>query len=168
MRLYVLRHAKSSWANPGQRDFDRGLNERGRSDLPAIAAHMIDRGYRPSQVLCSPAVRTRATLTGISSALAPAADIRFEQALYDGDAAQYLHLLQALRGNQPAIIIGHNPMCEILTMQLAGQGNPAALGEMATKYPTGALAVFDLPHDHWTQVQPRSGFLVDFACPREL
>ncbi len=164
----MLRHAKSSWANPGQRDFDRGLNERGNADLPAIAAYMVDREYQPSLVLCSPAVRTRATLTGISSALVTDAEIRFEQALYDGDAAQYLHLLQTLPGNQPAIIIGHNPMCEVLTMQLAGQGDPAALAEMATKYPTGALAVFDLPQDQWAQVQPRSGYLVDFACPRDL
>ena len=32
LRLYVLRHAKTSWALPGQTDFQRQLNERGIED----------------------------------------------------------------------------------------------------------------------------------------
>ena len=31
-RLILMRHAKSSWAEPGQRDLDRPLNKRGRRE----------------------------------------------------------------------------------------------------------------------------------------
>ena len=29
-RLYVIRHAKSSWSDPGLTDFERPLNKRGK------------------------------------------------------------------------------------------------------------------------------------------
>ena len=32
MNLWVIRHAKSSWANAHQADFDRPLNHRGTKD----------------------------------------------------------------------------------------------------------------------------------------
>ena len=37
LRLFLLRHAKSSWSDPSLHDFDRPLNKRGLSDAPKIA-----------------------------------------------------------------------------------------------------------------------------------
>ena len=35
-RLFLLRHAKSSWQDDGQDDFDRPLNARGRKAAPVF------------------------------------------------------------------------------------------------------------------------------------
>ena len=42
-RILIIRHAKSSWAEIGQRDFDRPLNERGLRDAPEMAKRLIQR-----------------------------------------------------------------------------------------------------------------------------
>ena len=42
--LYFCRHAKSSWADPGQADFDRPLNERGERNAAYMADLFKERG----------------------------------------------------------------------------------------------------------------------------
>ena len=52
-RLILMRHAKSSWADPGQRDLDRPLNKRGRRGAGLIGGWLKRKGYRPEQALVS-------------------------------------------------------------------------------------------------------------------
>ena len=60
-RLILTRHAKSSWDDPLMSDHDRPLNERGKAAAADLGQWLASRGYVPSEVLCSDAVRTRAT-----------------------------------------------------------------------------------------------------------
>ena len=46
--LIVVRHAKSSWANIGERDFDRTLNERGKEDAPLMAEKLLKKNIKAS------------------------------------------------------------------------------------------------------------------------
>ena len=64
-RLILMRHAKSSWADPGQRDLDRPLNKRGRRAAALIGGWLKKKGYRPDQALVSSARRTQETWAGI-------------------------------------------------------------------------------------------------------
>jgi phosphohistidine phosphatase len=59
--LFVIRHAKSSWANIGQDDFDRPLNDRGERDAPVMAKRLWDAGFKLDAVVSSPAVRALST-----------------------------------------------------------------------------------------------------------
>lgn len=168
LRLYVLRHAKSSWADPGQKDFDRPLNQRGRDALVAIRELIAERGWEPRHIFCSPTARTRQTLTGIQAAFRDAPNVSFEAILYSGDASAYLHCLGSIENGGPAMLIGHNPMCEELCEWLAGGGDETAVAKMRAKFPTGALAVFDIDKANWKSLSAGSGNLVDFIVPREL
>ena len=56
-QLLLIRHAKSSWADAGQTDFDRPLNDRGKRDAPLMAARVLDRGFRVQHVFSSAAKR---------------------------------------------------------------------------------------------------------------
>jgi phosphohistidine phosphatase len=82
-RLWLLRHAKSSWDDPGLPDPDRPLAPRGRRAAELLAAH-----------LCSSSLRTRQTLAAILPALGDALQIRIERELYGAGAAQLLERLQ--------------------------------------------------------------------------
>ena len=64
-RLILMRHAKSSWADPGQRDFDRPLNARGVRSAPLLGAWLRERGHVPDAALVSTARRTRETWAGL-------------------------------------------------------------------------------------------------------
>ncbi len=60
-RLILMRHAKSSWANVSQADFDRPLNERGRQAAPLMGRWLDEQGLIPDLILCSTARRTQET-----------------------------------------------------------------------------------------------------------
>ncbi len=168
MRLYVLRHAKSSWANPGQADFDRPLNERGAKDLYKISAAMRDRKYQPAHIFCSAAARTRQTLAGILAGFTQQPEITYHEGMYHGGIGEYLGLIASRTDNEPVMIIGHNPTCEGLVMHMTAHGNAVALDALAMKFPTGALAVIDFEAESWEEATGQKGYLADFMVPRSL
>ncbi len=59
--LYLLRHAKSSWADPGLGDRQRPLNKRGQRDAPVMGERFRERGESLQRVVSSPAVRAHTT-----------------------------------------------------------------------------------------------------------
>ena len=65
-QLYVLRHVKSSWDEPGRPDHDRPLAPRGRKALKVLADYVSSREIHPDVVLCSTARRTLDTLAGVA------------------------------------------------------------------------------------------------------
>lgn len=168
LRLYVLRHAKSSWTEPGKSDFERGLNDRGLTDLPKIAAMMRRKHYLPDRVICSPSLRTRLTLHGIMDAFATPPAVDYVDDLYSGGVDAYFDCLRAGGPGELIMIIGHNPMCEAFSSALAGSGDAAPLAAMASKFPTGAMAIFDIDATAWSEVGPKSGAVIDFVMPRDL
>jgi phosphohistidine phosphatase len=169
LRLYILRHAKSSWATPGQKDFDRPLNDQGAADLPLMAAALQQKGYLARHIYCSPALRTRVTLHGVMAAYKeqpPAIDYRDD--LYSGDLSSYVEAVRQHSPGDAVMLIGHNPMCEATASTLAGNGDAQAMADLRRKYPTGALAVIDFDIASWTQMKPGNGYLSDFVTPRAL
>jgi phosphohistidine phosphatase len=60
-QVFLIRHAKSSWANLGQSDFERPLNDRGERDAPVMAKRLWDKGFRLDAIVSSAAVRALTT-----------------------------------------------------------------------------------------------------------
>jgi phosphohistidine phosphatase len=70
-RVYLLRHAKSSWKDRSLADAtarSRGGAGRGKRATKALAGHLGAEGIRPDLVFCSPARRTRETLERVEAA----------------------------------------------------------------------------------------------------
>ena len=65
-RLILIRHAKSAWDDPLTPDHDRPLNARGEGAARDLGQWLASRGYVPQEILCSNALRTRATWDGIA------------------------------------------------------------------------------------------------------
>lgn len=59
--LLLIRHAKSSWDDPGISDFNRPLNERGKKDAPKMADRLYERGIKIDAFITSPAKRAKKT-----------------------------------------------------------------------------------------------------------
>lgn len=169
LRLWLLRHAKSAWDDPGLDDFARSLSPRGRKACRRIARHMTERGIQPDLVLCSPATRTRQTWERLEKRLAPEAKVRFEPSLYLADPAALLALIRTVpNACREMLLIGHNPGLEELAQHLAGTAAGDALPRLSEKYPTGALAELCFTARTWGQVAPDGGFLASFVTPNQL
>ena len=67
MKLWLIRHAKSAWNEPGLRDFDRPLNARGERDGPNMASWLQAQSDPASWVWTSTATRARATASFVQT-----------------------------------------------------------------------------------------------------
>ena len=165
-RLYLLRHAKSSWDDPTLADHDRPLAPRGRRAAKVMAEHLRRKGIAPELVLCSPSRRTRQTLTRIAPGLGKNADVQIEPELYAASAPDLLEVLREVPDEvESVMLIGHNPGIQDLALSLAGGGSEVA--RVSSKFPTAALATLELDGS-WRQLEPGSAELVSFVKPKEL
>lgn len=166
-RLILLRHTKSDWPD-GMADIERPLAPRGKAAAPRMGAYLVRHGLVPDLVLVSPARRTRETwnLAAQWQVLPPS---RSEPRIYEAAAgALFDVLLEQPNHVHTLMMVGHNPGSEDLAALLVGSGHQDARERMAEKFPTGALAVIDLPIDEWGQLSPGVGRLDRFVTPRSL
>jgi phosphohistidine phosphatase len=164
--LFLLRHAKSSWADPTLADHDRPLAPRGRRAAKRIADHVRSEAVRPRLVLCSSARRAQETLTELRPALGDHAEVITED-LYGADAGEILHRLGEVDQNIASVmIVGHNPGLHDLALELTGDGDAAAISQLHTKFPTGALATLHLGSTRWDELAAGQAYLASLVVPR--
>ena len=94
--LLLLRHGKAVPHGSVVPDFDRPLDERGRTDTAWMARWAVDAGVVPDLVVSSPAQRARETAEGFcrETGLSVAA-IRWRKSIYDAHLSgpvSYTHL----------------------------------------------------------------------------
>jgi phosphohistidine phosphatase len=168
-RIYLLRHAKSSWDDPALADHERPLAKRGRKAAKALRRHVRDAGVSPDLILCSSAARATETLQGIRKGLGDGIRVEIEPDLYGGGSDELRARLQALPEDVGAVmLIGHNPAIEELAQELAGEdGDTDARARMQAKYPTGGLATLSFS-GAWSELDRALARLEAFVVPREL
>ena len=165
-RLFVLRHAKSSWDDPGLDDHERPLAPRGRRAVEALALYLRARDINPELVLCSSSRRTRETLEGI----AVGGEHIIEPMLYAAGTEEVIDRLRQLPERvSSAMLIGHNPSVQMLVLRLTnhdadGSADPDR-DEVKRKFPTGALATLAIDCD-WSKLAPGCARLEAFTSPK--
>lgn len=169
--LYVFRHAKSSWADTALKDFDRPLANRGLKAAARMGLVMRDTKVKPDFILCSTSRRTRETLGLVLPFLEGEARILLEDSIYE--ARNENEMIERLRrlpnGTKRAMLIGHNPIMQDLTLALTKSAtDPDRLTAAREKFPTAGLAVLDLGDLPWPALGPDTAILKDFIAPREL
>ena len=164
--LGLLRHAKSDWDDMALRDYDRGLNDRGRRGAAVMGGHIRAHGVAWDLLLASPAERVKRTIDATRLKI----PIRWEERVYLGDSDTLIALLQRLDDDPAAVLLaGHNPGLQELIFELVAAENENALSDIAAeKYPTAAFAVLELAIDRWADCVAGCGTLVHLTRPRDL
>ncbi|MDZ4095123.1 MAG: histidine phosphatase family protein [Paracoccaceae bacterium] len=163
-RLILTRHTKSNWDDPATPDHDRPLNERGEAASADLGDWLASRGYVPQEVLCSDALRTRETWSGIAAALPGTPIVHLKPALYHAGPDVMLAVLRHATADT-VMMIGHNPGIAEFAQRLVAQ---APLNLEFSRYPTGATLVVEFMIDAWKDATYGSAATVDFIVPREL
>ena len=158
-RLILMRHAKSDWSH-NLDDHERSLNKRGRQSAYALRDWLGLNDYRPDQILCSSAERTRETLFRLDIG----ADTTYLREMYLADAATLLAVLKRATGDC-VLMVAHNPGIAWFASQIVS--SPPE-NQRFDDYPTGATLVVDFELDDWEDIRPGSGSVIDFVIPREL
>lgn len=169
-RLGLFRHAKSSWKDTDLRDFDRGLNARGRKGAALMGRHINGYGLVWDVLLASPAVRVRETLDSAMPSWKQAPRLVWDEQLYLANVPTMIDLLHQADASVDAIILaGHNPGLQDMIAALVGEGARDTLfDETMRKFPTAAFAVLELDIAAWPDLKEGCGRMIHFARPRDL
>ncbi len=167
--LLLLRHAKSSWSNPGLADFNRPLNGRGNQAAEKMAAYLSATLTLPDYILCSTAQRTRETLSYMLRCYAHPIRVELTRDLYMASHVTMMGLVQSMDTEvETLMLIAHNPGMEDFAAALCTPAESEAMADMLYKYPTAACAHLRFDVDDWSDVGIRSGDLTAFVKPRDL
>lgn len=167
-RLWILRHAKSSWSDAGLDDHDRPLNRRGERAAVLIGATLAQREAAFDLILASTALRVRQTVERVRDQLSTRGPTCFEPALYLATASDWIDRLRQLEDADDLLAVGHNPTLEELVAQLAPVGDKSARRRLREGLPTAALAEIELDLSRWGDLRPGSGRLASFSRPKDL
>lgn len=134
-----------------------------------MGRYLAQEGLVADLVLVSPARRTQETWDLVSAAFEAAPAATTEPLIYEASTNRLLEVVRAQPDDcHVVMMIGHNPGFETLADTLVQNGSQLARSAMDEKFPTSAVAVIDLPVDHWADVTPRTGRLDRFVTPRTL
>ena len=117
---------------------------------------MRRQALQPDRVLCSPALRTRATLEALGDI--GGGERREEAAIYDASVGDLIALADAHRDANRLLLVGHNPGLE----QLAALLHSGQSGDHRGMPPAG-IAVLHLPAD--AAIEPGIATLAAFWWP---
>ena len=162
MKLWVIRHAKSSWAQPEQVDFERPLNQRGMKDGQRVALWMRSQPDRPSCIVSSDAARARATADFVRSGYLVTADhLFFDHRLYEASLTTIRDVVQELPDTCPSVaLVGHNPGSSHFVNAMVG-------ADVIDQLPTFGIALLELPAP-WRDARFGSAHLVALYTPKTL
>lgn len=147
------------------RDFDRGLNDRGRLGAQLIGRHITEHGTAWDKLFASPAERVKRTLEAAALDIEP----KYDSRIYLADCETLLDVVRATGDADAVLLAGHNPGLQDVLLALVAPANENELfDEASVKFPTAAFAVLELAIDDWSALDKDCGKLVHFARPRDL
>ena len=159
--LFLTRHAKSSWSNPGLADIDRPLNERGKKAAPFMGKLIMDKGGKPELLISSPAYRAFSTAKAFGEAMGLVEnDIIIDRIIYGAGAQQLLDLVQIQDDLHKSIMLfGHNPTFTSFVNMLTGSNIMNVV--------TCGVVRIDFEYSSWTDIDFGSGRLVYYEYPKK-
>ena len=154
--LYLVRHAKSSWDDPGLDDFERPLNKRGLRNAPEMGQRLEKAGILPDLIITSPAKRAIKTAKLFADEIEyPREQILCKQRLYHASAQTILSVVQNQDNTLKSLMLfGHNPgmndLAEFLT------------GEYIYNLPTAGIFAVQFEVDQWAEAKEGKKLFFDY------
>ena len=158
--IILVRHAKSSWEEPGLSDFDRPLNDRGKKDAPEMAARLKEKKLDVDLFVSSPAKRARRTARFFAEAFGKEKeDIQLVEDLYLATRDAFLQAINNLDDKHEAVaIFAHNPGITEFASSLTN----VRIDDM----PTCAMFAAHVDADSWKQFEQAEKKFLFFDYPK--
>ncbi|MEM6724191.1 MAG: histidine phosphatase family protein [Bacteroidota bacterium] len=158
--LFLIRHAKSSWADPSLTDKKRPLNKRGRRDAPFMAKLMIEKKIKADLILSSPAVRALTTAQHFAQAQGiPLSKIDVRDLIYASFVNDLVRMVQGLDDAHSIVFLfGHNPEFTSFANRFSDQ--------YIDNVPTCGIVGIQGEIDSWSQFDRNTCQLIGFDYPK--
>ena len=157
-RLVLIRHAKSSWKNPGLRNFDRPLNKRGNENAPEMGRRLAQRSLLPDLFISSPARRAIETAQAIAEAIGFSVEkIISNSKVYEARVPELLGVLGEIDVSYKTVfLVGHNPSLTDFINSICNYS--------LDNLPSGGMFCADFRILSWREIDQQKGrfIFVDF------
>ena len=158
-KLYIIRHAKSSWKDLMLSDFERPLNKRGNSDAPLMGKVLKKRGIFPHAILSSPANRAKTTAEIIAKEINFHQPIIYNKNIYEASALTLESVLTSLDDNYEIVFIfGHNPGLNMLVERFV---------KFDENIPTCGVVELEFDCKKWSEISSDNADLISFDFPKK-
>ncbi|QOY51714.1 SixA phosphatase family protein [Candidatus Sulfurimonas baltica] len=158
-KLYIIRHAKSSWKNSSLSDFDRPLNKRGITDAPLMGKVLKGKKVSPDAIISSPALRAKTTAQIISKKLNFNKHIIYDENIYEANVDTLMNVVKrANKEDSIVFIFGHNPGLNMLAESLVG---------LHENIPTCGVVELEFACKKWSEISPENAKLISFDYPKK-
>jgi len=161
-RIYIIRHAKSSWSDLSLDDFDRPLKKRGKEDIKNIAQWLKKEGIKPDKIVSSPAKRAVKTLKILETVLNIKKNIiNFDKNIYEAHVGYLIKMIEKLDNRYNNVfIIGHNPSLSELSEYFTDT--------IITNIPTSGVMAIEFEIKKWSEIKNKKGKILFFIYPKKL
>lgn len=160
-RLFLIRHAKSSWDEEGLADFERPLNKRGKRDAPFMASLLKKEKIKPDLIISSPAVRALSTAEKFAEEFEyPPDKIILEKSIYLSGLKELESIVQSIPDKHSTVFIfGHNPALTNYANHLGSK--------IIDNIPTCGIVGLEFKGKNWREVERGSGKTFLFEFPKK-
>ncbi len=160
-RLYIIRHAKSSWDSPELSDFDRPLNRRGLKAAPFMGDRLKKFEVMPDMILSSPALRAATTAKIIAQQIGyPESQIQHNKDIYEASLKDIVHIISSIPDNiEQLFFVGHNPGLTEAANYLSNAQVP--------NMPTASIFCIGFEMDSWHHIGEQTGQFIFFDYPKK-
>jgi len=160
-KLYLIRHAKSSWEDHIHSDYERPLSGRGKRDAPLIGEVLSKKNILPDIIISSSAKRALRTAYLIADKLNYSRERIVENStIYEATTQNLLDVINNIEeSNNSAMLFGHNPGFTTLANLIGDR--------FVDNMPTCAVAILELDIKSWKDVNVNCGKLIGFEYPKK-
>ena len=159
-KLFIIRHAKSSWKDESLKDYDRPLNKRGESNAPMMAKRFKDKNIFPDAIISSPANRAKMTAFLLADGLGFTKEIIYKEKLYEADTKEIKEILRTVDNKEATLfLIGHNPELNMFAQEYLGfDENIVTCGVVEVEFSC----------DKWSDISKQNAKFVSYDYPKKL
>lgn len=159
--LVIVRHAKSSWDNPGLSDHQRPLSKRGLKDAPMMGARLAEWGPPVDRVISSSATRAFSTAELVTQEMGlPWDEIQIEDALYHATEEDMIDLINEQDDYLDGLMLfGHNPGMTYLVNDLSDLD--------LDNLPTCGVAVLQFDVNSWSEIGDGIAITAEVDFPKK-
>jgi phosphohistidine phosphatase len=160
--LILIRHAKSSWANIGETDFERPLNERGKKDAPEMAKKLFESNIKIDAFVSSPAKRAKKTCKAFMEVYGREKEnIILVDELYIAQVAAFYKVVSNLnKEHNDVALFSHNP-------GISAFANSLCKGVDIDDMPTCAVFAVQISIEDWKDFETAEKRFSFFKYPKQ-
>ena len=157
-KLFIIRHAKSSWKDSSLDDFERPLNRRGKLNAPFMGIKLKEKNVLPDIIISSPALRAKSTAEIIAKKVKYTKEVLFKRDIYEvGEHAIEKILKKLDNENSVVFLFGHNPDLNMLAEEYVN---------FDENIPTCGIVEIEFNCKRWKDISVENAKLISFDYPK--